>query len=72
MPHTACMTRYTSRASQEPKGHSLEEATGALGSDFHWKKVHFRKVGGVLNWQTRAGKWIPVESEPTANCRRYV
>ena len=24
----------------------------ALGSDFHWKNVHFREVGQVLSWQT--------------------
>ena len=39
--HTAYMTRYIARAGQEPKGRSLygslEEARGALGSDFHWK-----------------------------------
>ena len=73
--HTAYMTRYNTRAGQEPKGRSpyavLEEARGALGTDFHWKNVRFREVGGVLSWQTRAGEWIPVESEPSANCRRY-
>ena len=63
--HTAYMTGYTSKAGQEPKGRSpcgsLEEARGALGSDLHWKNVHFRDVGGFLSWQTRAGEWIPVE-----------
>ena len=49
---------------------SLEEARGALGTDFHWKNVRFREVGRVLSWQTRAGEWIPVDSEPSANCRR--
>ena len=70
------MTRYTTKAGQEPKGHSpygsLEEARGALGSDLYWKIVHFREVGGVLSWQTRVGGWIPVESEPMANCRRCI
>ena len=74
--HTAYMTRYSARVGQEPKGRSpygsLEEARGALGSDFHWNNVHFREVGGVLSWQTRAAEWIPVESEPTAKCRRCV
>ena len=74
--HTAYMTRYTARAAQEPKGRSpygsLEEARGALGSDFNWKNVHFKDVVGVLSWQTRAGEWIPMESKPSANCRRCV
>ena len=70
--HTAYMTRKNATSGQEPKGRSpyalLEEARGALGTDFHWKNVRFREVGGVLSWQTRAGEWIPVESEPSANC----
>ena len=73
--HTAYMTRYTARSGQEPKGRSpygsLEEASGAPGTDFHWKNVRFTEVGGVLSWQTCAGEWIPVDSEPPANCRRF-
>ena len=72
--HTAYMTRYNTRVGQEPKGRSpyasVEEARGALGTGFHWKNVRCREVGGVLSWQTRAGEWIPVESEPSKNCRR--
>ena len=72
--HTAYMTRYNARSNQEPKGRSpygsLEEARGALGTDFHWKNVRFREVGGVLSWRMRAGEWIPVDSGPSANCRR--
>ena len=68
--HTAYMMRYIARAGQEAKGlspyGSLEEARGARGSDFHWKNVHFRDVGGVLSYQTHAGEWIPVDSEPLA------
>ena len=56
--HTAYMTRYTARVGHEPKGRapygSLDEARGALGSDLQWENVHFREVGGVLAWQTRA------------------
>ena len=72
--HTAYMARYNAKFGQEPKGRSpyasLEEARGALGTDFHWKNVRFREVGGVLSWQTRAREWIPIDSEPSANCRR--
>ena len=72
--HTAYMTRYNARSGQEPKGRSpyasLQEAKGALGTDFHWTNVRFKEVGGVLRWQTRAGEWISVDSEPSANCRR--
>ena len=73
---TTYMTRYTARAGQEPKGRSpygsLEEAKGALGCDFNWKNIHFRDVGEVVSWQTRAGERIPVESEPSANCKKCV
>ena len=44
--HTSYTTRYSAKVGQEPKGRSpygsLNEARGALGSDFHWKNVHFR------------------------------
>ena len=74
--HTTYMTKYTARAGQDPKERSpygsLEEARGALGSDFHWKNVHFTEIGGALSWQTCAGQWIPLESEPTDNCRSCV
>ena len=64
--HTAYMMRYNTRAGQEHKGRlpyaSLEDARGALGTDFHWKNVTFREVDGVLSWQTCAGKWICVRS----------
>ena len=45
----------TARAGKEPKGKypyaSLDEARGALGSDFYWKNVHFREVrrAGLAN-----------------------
>ena len=72
--HTPYTTQYNAKSGHEPKGRlpyaSLEEAKGALGTDFRWKNVRFREVGKVLSWQTRAGEWIPVESEPSANCRR--
>ena len=71
--HRGHTTRYNTRAAQEPKGRSpyasLEEARGALGTDFHRKIVRFRAVGGVLSTQTRAGEWILVDSEPSTNCR---
>ena len=72
--HMAYMARY--RQAKEPKGRflyvSTDEARGALGSDFHWKNVHFRDVGGMLSWQTRAGEWIAVESGPSADCPKCV
>ena len=49
---------------------TLEEAWRALGSAFTWRSVKFREVGGVLQWQSRQGEWIPVESPPSGGCQR--
>ena len=74
--HAAYMNRYVARAGKEPKGRSpyssLEDARSAMGTDFHWKNVHFREVGGVITSDTRGGEWIPVDSEPASDCRRCV
>ena len=56
--HTGHMTRYNARSGQEPKGWSpygsLEEARGALMTDFHWNNVRFREVGAFS-----IGKHVP-------------
>ena len=49
---------------------TLEEAWGALGSAFTWRSVKFREVGGVLQWHSRQGEWIPMESPPRGGCQR--
>ena len=49
---------------------TLEEAWRALGLAFTWRSVKFREVGGVLQWQSRQGEWIPVESPPSGGCQR--
>ena len=47
---------------------TLEEAKEALGDSFVWRSVKFRVVGGVLQWQTRQGEWIPVDTPPSGGC----
>ena len=49
---------------------TLEEAWRALGLAFTWRSVKFREVGGVLQWQSQQGEWIPVESPPSGGCQR--
>ena len=49
---------------------TLEEAWRALGLAFTWRSVKFREVGGVLQWQSRQGEWIPAESPPSGGCQR--
>ena len=41
---------------------TLVEAWKEQGSVFTWRSVKFREVGGVLQWQSRQGEWIPVDS----------
>ena len=47
-----------------------EEAWKDQGSAFAWRSVKFREVGGVLQWQTRQGEWILVDSPPSGGCQR--
>ena len=49
---------------------TLEEAWKEQGSAFTWRSVKFREVGGVLQWQSRQGEWIPVDSPPSGGCQR--
>ena len=49
---------------------TLEEAWKEQGSAFTWRSVKFREVGGVLQWQSRQGEWIHVESLPSGGCQR--
>ena len=49
---------------------TLEEAWRAMGSAFTWRSVKFREVGGVLQWQSRQGEWIPVDSPASGGCQR--
>ena len=49
---------------------TLEEAWKEQGSAFTWRSVKFREVGGVLQWQSRQGEWIHVESPPSGGCQR--
>ena len=35
-----------------------------------WRSVKFTVVGGVPQWQTRQGEWIPVDSQPSGDCQR--
>ena len=44
---------------------TLEEAREAIGDSFVWVSVKLRVVGGVLQWQTHQGEWIPVDSPPS-------
>ena len=30
-----------------------------------WRGIKFTVVGGVLQWHTRQGEWIPVDSPPS-------
>ena len=50
---------YLGQGGHQPKGKSpyatLEGVRSALGWGFVRKNVHFKEVGGVINWQTRAG-----------------
>ena len=69
--HTAYMTRYAALTGKEPKQRfsyaSLDEATGALHNDLHWKNAHFREMGGVLGTPRQAaGSLWSVPPLPTA------
>ena len=71
---SAYATRYAGSAgSAKPAAQqypTLEEAHEALGENFLWRSVKFREVGCVLQWQTRQGEWIPVDSPPSGDCQR--
>uniref|UniRef100_A0A7S4LKT1 Uncharacterized protein n=1 Tax=Eutreptiella gymnastica TaxID=73025 RepID=A0A7S4LKT1_9EUGL len=49
---------------------TLEEAQAALGENFRWCNVKFRADGGVLQWQSWEGDWIPVNAELSGNYQR--
>ena len=48
----------------------LEDAREAIGENFVSRSVKLRVVGGVLQWQSRQGEWIPVDSPPSGDCQR--
>ena len=74
-PVTAYARRYagwTSSTRQTDQLYAtLEEAREALGDNFMLRSVKFEVGGGVLQWQTRQGEWIPVDSPPSGDCQRY-
>ena len=58
-----------SNARQTNQQHAtLEEAREALGDSFVWRSSGW--WGGVLQWQTRQGEWIPIDSPPSGDCQR--
>ena len=48
---------------------TLEEALKEQGSAFTWRSAKFREVGGVLQWQSRQGEWIPVSRRRAEGAR---
>ena len=74
-PVTAYARRYagwTSSTRQTDQLYAtLEEAREALGDSFMLRSVKLTVEGGVLQWQTRQGGWIPVDSPPSGDCQRY-
>ena len=61
--------RRVGRAQQADQQHAtLEEAKETLGDSFVWRSVKFKVVGGVLQWHTRQGELITVDSRLSRDC----
>ena len=71
---TACAGRYvgsTTGTRQGDQQHAtLEDATEAHRETFVSCSVKFRVAEVLLQWQTRQGVWIPVDSLPNGDCQR--
>ena len=70
--HATYVKRYSPGQSSGPKGKSenFDEAMANGGDSWRYKSIQFKKRDGVAYWLSKAGDWIPVDAQPSEDCRR--
>ena len=70
--HATYVKRYSPGEKSGPRGKSenFEEAMANGGDSWRYKSIQFKKRDGVAYWLSKAGDWIPVDAQPSEDCRR--